>query len=106
MTDIEMIQPHIDKYKKTKTWRLNSQEKLALKRLYKDSGRGSLNTNCGNCISKALKLLSSKQPKKEESNELFDLSMPDLRQLAKSLDIKSARSKEDIIHNIKNNVKA
>ena len=110
MNDLEVVKPHIEKYAATKTWRMKHQEKLALKRVYADNGHGVLNTACGNCISKALKVLGSgtivsflDEP---DTADLQDMKMPELRELAKSMGVKVAVKKVDIINNILNDVKA
>jgi hypothetical protein len=111
MNDLEVIKPHIERYAATKTWRMNHQEKLALKRVYKDNGHGVLNTSCGNCISKALKVLGSGtivsfSDEPDRVNNLQDMKMPQLRELAKSMGVKVAVKKVDLINNILNDVKA
>jgi len=121
MNDLDVIKPHIERYAATKTWRMNHQEKLALKRVYKDNGHGVLNTSCGNCISKALKVLGSgtivsfsDEPDRNEEydvifdkvNNLQDMKMPELRELAKAMGVKVALKKVDLINNILNDVKA
>ncbi len=111
MTDLEVIKPHIEKYAATKTWRMKHQEKLALKRVYADNGHGVLNISCGNCISKGLKILGTSNIEtpvvvESKTSGLEDMKMPQLRELAKSMGVKVAVKKVDLINNILNDVKA
>ena len=109
------IEYHIEKYAETRTYNMGEKDKKELQAYYAKAfpKEKKLNIRCPACIARALKRLSNLKAEKNEvkntsnnSNSLKKMKMPELREIAKELGVKIPRSKEDLIYNIENNVKA
>lgn len=108
------VKNHIERYAKTKTYNMGERDKNELRDYYAQvfPDEKKLNIRCSSCVIAALKRLSN-QPKvvevpqvESEYIEIRDMKMPELRKLAKSMGVKVAVKKVDLVHNILNNVRA
>lgn len=98
-------------YKKNKSVRLTHRDKQELKAFYKDELNQTLNVHCNSCVKKGLEVLfnhlnEEQTPEAKGVSSLEKMSMNELRDLAKELGYKNARSKEQLIKNIEDEIKA
>ena len=105
------IEYHIKKYAETRTYNMGERDKKELQDYYGQvfPKEKKLNIRCPACIARALKRLSNFKPEKAVQTDVTgyeELSMPELRDIAKELGVKIPRSKADLIYNIENDVKA
>lgn len=104
------IEYHIKKYAATRTYNMGERDKKELQDYYSKvfPKEKKLNIRCSACVARALKRLSNNVSQKENKDDTTgyeELSMPELRAIARELGIKIPRSKVDLIYNIENNVK-
>lgn len=109
---IEFIKPKIMLFAQTRAARFEQVEKIAMKNLYKEIFKEDLNMYCKPCVVKCADKLhhyitnSDATEIVDTSQELKDMKMPQLRELARTMGVKTAVKKVDMIYNIINNVEA
>lgn len=116
---LNFLKPKIVEFEKTKAVKFNHIELQTMKNLYNELYGEVLNLSCRPCVIRCCEKLASyirneesltrsktKESivKKPTSSPLNDMKMSELRNLAKELGVKVARSKKDLISNIENNV--
>lgn len=97
------IKHHIEKYAQTKTYNMGERDKKELQDYYAQvfPTEKKLNIRCSSCVIRALKRLSTQV----EQVDYSKLKMPELRAIARAMNIKIPVKKSDLIYNIQNDVK-
>lgn len=100
------VKTHIERYAQTKTYNMGERDKRELQDYYAQvfPAEKKLNIRCSSCVIRALKRLSS-QVEKDEQVDYSKIKMPELRAIARAMNVKIPVKKSDLIYNIENDVK-